>query len=268
VPITVISTDSRSRLERARAWLGARPGAEEVVIVAANIEAASQLARDLVRSTGSAFGWHRLTLAQLAAAMALPALAGRGLASISQLGSEATVARLVQRLKSEGGLGRFAAVADAPGLPRAFAGVIAELRLARLSPDDVASVAPDVAPLLATGGAARRLGSRGQDGEACRRVASEAGHPPSLAERPLCRHSPEVGAVCGKAARTVLCGGRRMKPVSLPLPAHHPVEPIIKRRGRSASYPEWQGAAMSASGCFPIAQPTMAGASGAAAVRR
>src|SRR2546425_13019983 len=23
-----------------------------------------------------------------------------------------------------------------------------------------------------------------------------------------CRHTPEVGAVCGKAARTVLCGGR------------------------------------------------------------
>ena len=27
--------------------------------------------------------------------------------------------------------------------------------------------------------------------------------------RQLCRHTPEVGAVCGKAARTVLCGGRR-----------------------------------------------------------
>lgn len=26
--------------------------------------------------------------------------------------------------------------------------------------------------------------------------------------RQVCRHSPEVGAVCGKAARTVLCGGR------------------------------------------------------------
>src|SRR6516225_7904907 len=24
----------------------------------------------------------------------------------------------------------------------------------------------------------------------------------------ICRHSPEVGAVCGKAARTDLCGGR------------------------------------------------------------
>jgi hypothetical protein len=28
---------------------------------------------------------------------------------------------------------------------------------------------------------------------------------------------PKVGAVCGKAARTVLCGGRAMKRASLPL---------------------------------------------------
>src|SRR5436309_11608946 len=40
------------------------------------------------------------------------------------------------------------------------------------------------------------------------RLASETEHPPSLAERSLRRHTPEVGAVCGKAARTVLCGGR------------------------------------------------------------
>src|SRR5215469_11930965 len=33
----------------------------------------------------------------------------------------------------------------------------------------------------------------------------------------LCRHTPEAGAVCGKAARTVLCGGRAMKRASLPL---------------------------------------------------
>ena len=35
--------------------------------------------------------------------------------------------------------------------------------------------------------------------------------------RQLRRHTPEVGAVCGKAARTVLCGGRAMKRTSLPL---------------------------------------------------
>lgn len=145
----IISAAACSRLQRARAWLDGIPTAEEVLIVAANIEAASQLARDGARAKGSAFGWHRLSLAQLAATMAMPLLTERGLASISSLGTEAAVARLIHRLKSEVGLGRFGAVADTPGFPRAIAGVVAELRLARLSPDDVASVAPDLAPLLA-----------------------------------------------------------------------------------------------------------------------
>ena len=48
----------------------------------------------------------------------------------------------------------------------------------------------------------------GTDDAAGGRLAPETDHPPSLAERPLCRHTPEVGAVCGKAARTALCGGR------------------------------------------------------------
>ena len=59
------------------------------------------------------------------------------------------------------------------------------------------------------GGAARRIGTDlGADDEAGGRLAPETAHPPSLAERALRRHTPEVGAVCGKAARTVLCGGR------------------------------------------------------------
>src|SRR5262249_14855344 len=35
----------------------------------------------------------------------------------------------------------------------------------------------------------------------------------------LCRYPPEAGAVCGKAARTDLGGGRAMKRTSLPLRA-------------------------------------------------
>ena len=58
----------------------------------------------------------------------------------------------------------------------------------------------------------------GTDDAAGERLAPETDHPSSLAERSLCRHTPEVGAVCGKAARTVLCGGRAMKRASLPLP--------------------------------------------------
>src|SRR5258705_1564974 len=33
----------------------------------------------------------------------------------------------------------------------------------------------------------------------------------------LLRHTPELGAVCGKASRKVLCGGRATKRASLPL---------------------------------------------------
>src|SRR6516162_2152721 len=57
----------------------------------------------------------------------------------------------------------------------------------------------------------------GTDDAAGERLAPETNHPPSLAERSLRRHTPEVGAVCGKAARTVLCGGRAMKSASPPL---------------------------------------------------
>ena len=39
-------------------------------------------------------------------------------------------------------------------------------------------------------------------------MAPATAHPPPLARTAICRHSPEVGAVCGKAARTDLCGGR------------------------------------------------------------
>src|SRR5207244_1982326 len=97
---------------------------------------------------GGAFGWHRLTLPLLAAAIAASALATRGLVPLSRLGTEATVARLVHRLKEEGRLGRYHAVAATPGFPRAVAGVIAELRLARVPSDVVGNVAPDLVPLI------------------------------------------------------------------------------------------------------------------------
>src|SRR5262249_274460 len=42
------------------------------------------------------------------------------------------------------------------------------------------------------------------------RLSPEADHSPSLAERTLCRYTPEVGAVCGKVARPDLCGGREV----------------------------------------------------------
>ena len=79
--------------------------------------------------------------------------------------------------------------------------------------------APCHRPLAAHAAASQPKGSAhvGADDATGGRVASQTDHPPSLAKRTLRRHTPEVGAVCGKAARTVLCGGRVMKHASLPL---------------------------------------------------
>jgi ATP-dependent helicase/nuclease subunit B len=144
----VTSAVNHRRIRRARAWLESRELAEEVVIVGASLDAANELGRRVAKEKGAAFGWHRITLSQLAAAIAAPALATLGLVTLSRLGTEAIVARVVHRLKAEGELSRYHAVAATPGFPRAVAGVIAELRLARLPSDAIDSVIPDLGLLI------------------------------------------------------------------------------------------------------------------------
>jgi hypothetical protein len=77
MPVTVcISSISDRRIARARLWLEARASAQEVLIVASNLAAANELARSVCQTRGAAFGWHRITFAQLAAVLAAPTLAG------------------------------------------------------------------------------------------------------------------------------------------------------------------------------------------------
>src|SRR5215472_12417827 len=144
----VISVVNHRRLQVARAWLEARTQSEEMLIVGATLDGANELARDVVKVHCAAFGWHRLTLSQLAVAIAAPVLAARALAPLSRLGTEAIVARSVHRLKVDGHLSQYQAVSDTPGFPRAIAAVIAELRLARVAPEAVATVAPGFAPAI------------------------------------------------------------------------------------------------------------------------
>lgn len=120
-----------------------------MLIVGASLDAANELVRRVVSDKGAALGWHRLTLAQLAAVIARPALTLRGLVPVSRIGMHAVAARVVHRLGEENGLGRFAAVSGTPGFPRALADVIAELRLARVGREHLNGAAPDLAPLLA-----------------------------------------------------------------------------------------------------------------------
>jgi group II intron reverse transcriptase/maturase len=80
----------------------------------------------------------------------------------------------------------------------------------------------------------------GADGEVGRRLAPQAQDPSPLAAAALRRQAPEVGAVCGKPARTVLCGGRPVMGVptaiqeilcwrrAYPRSSHAPLRPFAR----------------------------------------
>jgi ATP-dependent helicase/nuclease subunit B len=143
------SSMSHRRIARARAWLLARAPAKELLIIGASVDAANDLARGVVRtSSGGAFGWHRFTLAQLAAALAAPTMAARGIVPVGRLGVEAIVCHTVHKLSSGRALGRYAPIAKAPGFSRALAGVLTELRLAAVDAETVGKVDPDLLLLL------------------------------------------------------------------------------------------------------------------------
>ncbi len=143
----IVSATNDRRIGCARAWLEGRLAGEEVLIVGATPDAANELARSVATTKGAAFGWHRLTLSRLAFAVAAPVLAARGLTPLSRIGADAIAARLAHRMNAEGRLSHYQSVAATPGFPRAVAGVIAELRLARVPPEAIAGSAPDFAPL-------------------------------------------------------------------------------------------------------------------------
>jgi ATP-dependent helicase/nuclease subunit B len=144
----VISVASHRRLGAARVWLESRSQSEEVLVVGATLDGANELARTVAKQKGAAFGWHRLSLTQLAFAIAAPMLATRGLVPLSRVAREAVVAGLVHRLKAESGLSRYETVADTPGFPRAITGVIAELRSAQLPSAALENVAADLVPMI------------------------------------------------------------------------------------------------------------------------
>ncbi|MCA9535127.1 MAG: PD-(D/E)XK nuclease family protein, partial [Myxococcales bacterium] len=128
------------------------PGAEGIV-VAPTLSAANALLRDALAGRDAAFGWHRLTLGQLAAQLGLPQLAAQGRAPASPLAMEALAARVVFELAQAEQLGRFQPVAHRPGLPRALVRTLRELEQAEVSLD---SLPADAADLRVVGHALRR----------------------------------------------------------------------------------------------------------------
>ncbi|MGZ6141980.1 MAG: hypothetical protein ACXWLM_01520, partial [Myxococcales bacterium] len=130
----VTSFGAQARLTAAVDWLAARGPAQRVLVVGATQEAASGLLREAALRVPAAFGWQRFTLGRLAAVVASDALAARGLSPLSPLGIEALCARVVHQLGNAGARGNFQPVARQPGLARALAQSLQEVRLAGARP--------------------------------------------------------------------------------------------------------------------------------------
>jgi ATP-dependent helicase/nuclease subunit B len=125
-----VSAASDDRLAEALRILLSVPTGVEALVVAPSRGAADDLVRAASRPRGASFGWHRFSILQLAARLALPALAADGRLPSSGLGAEVVSARAIFRAVAEGGLDYFAPVARTPGFPRAVARTLGELRLA------------------------------------------------------------------------------------------------------------------------------------------
>lgn len=123
-------------LERAAEFVAGLKDYPEMVVVAQSRGAADDFAR-LACGGGGLLGVHRMTLTGLAMDLAEAPLARGGLAPLGGLGAEAMVARVIHRLKADA-IPYFKPVAETPGLARAVAATIAELRLEGVRPEEVA----------------------------------------------------------------------------------------------------------------------------------
>lgn len=211
------------------------------MVIGATLEAANAAIRRTAATRGALFGWHRITLRHLAYHLAAPALAVQGLAAVGPLARQAVVARIVQRLAAEERLGRFGAVSGRPGLPRALAATLDELRMGNAPPEPLPITSADLAHVYRTYLAELRtegLADRADVYSAATKVVAAGGHPliglPTLmldvqASTPveerfiweLVRAAPQTLATCADGDERSL---RHLKSALRTAPEH--VEPI------------------------------------------
>jgi ATP-dependent helicase/nuclease subunit B len=92
----------------------------------------------LAQSGRGSAGLHRNTLVQWAASLARPIMAEKGLAPLSALGLEALAARIVHSARESRELAYFGPVASLPGFARSLGRTLGELRLAGVTPKQLA----------------------------------------------------------------------------------------------------------------------------------
>jgi len=143
------SPAAEDRLAAAAEFMGRFQPASERLMVGASREAVDRFAHSLATRLNATFGLHRFTLTQLAAQLATPDFAARGVAHSTPLASEAVAARSVFEAIEGGELDYFKPVARMPGFARALGSTLAELRLAEVAPSAFAGLSADASSAAA-----------------------------------------------------------------------------------------------------------------------
>jgi ATP-dependent helicase/nuclease subunit B len=149
-PATIIESQRASdRIAAATEWLRLLPPDAEALIVAANWDAADDLVRGLADESGAAFAIHRLTLDRTISILAAESLAECELAPALGLTVTAIAARAIHFVGRANALGYFAPLTDHHGFASALARTITELRLSKVTVEQIRSLDGVGAPLAA-----------------------------------------------------------------------------------------------------------------------
>lgn len=122
----VISRRAELRLARAREFLRGLPRSGDALLVGASFDSVAELSRSLGVSI---FGWRRATLYRCALELARPVLLEKQLTPVSSLSLEALWARVAYELGEDELLHRLTPLEGRPGLARALARTVGELRM-------------------------------------------------------------------------------------------------------------------------------------------
>ncbi|MCP4664445.1 MAG: Dna2/Cas4 domain-containing protein [bacterium] len=150
----ITSASAERRLLAARTWLADQArGDREILVLAPTRGAADDLLYRACPAGAGLLGVHRLTPLQLASDLATRPLAAQGRVPVTHLGIEALAARSIALCGQAGKLSYFNPVIDAPGLARALAATLRELRAYAVDGRALAATGPpgrDLSHLVAT----------------------------------------------------------------------------------------------------------------------
>jgi ATP-dependent helicase/nuclease subunit B len=133
------------RFEAALRWMMVQERSRPLLIVAHSLDAARDLLRAATLKLHATFGWALESLSSLSTRLAALPLAERGLTVATPLALEAVCVRAVAELKARSQLGRFAPVAERPGLPPALLRTFTDLALADVDVGRLARECPELA---------------------------------------------------------------------------------------------------------------------------